>query len=1001
MSWLGSWLGEVQWFVLVSLFVAALGTVGLYLAQWVLARARPGAQRRTEEPGEGQRPETDTLLTWILTLNSWRSQWQAAWMTALNDEAKRKGGPLLLTFKEDPLQPLELAVQKVTSVARSSQEKVVSCHVVGEALQFIVSVLPASPEGAGHRLYDVRLSPFHLRLELLMQEKREDIQIKWSFINVPEMAIHIQSKALREDQLVETSAISETLKDILKHLVRAASPSVVLSTKPTSVKEVQTLQHASSAPQESCPPKPPRAHELKLLVKNLRASLLNDAGIPGNVKPVCTAQLNEPAQSFSTSPAKSTADLTWDEEFTFELNAKSKELQLQLSEDGRSSEGLFAMTMIPLDLFKKQPSGSQSFTLTRTSAMGSPVLGSITLEFSYVEPSESKPWPIPLPVPAAKVEMDRMVMPCGTVVTTVTAVKTKPRFDVGRASPLSPESPVKMPVKVKVIEKDISVQAISCHSAPVSKTFSSSDTELLVLNGSDPVAEIAIRQLSESSKLKLKSPRKKSTLIISGISKTSLSQDTEAALMLDYAASMDSQHQEESPSPLGATGTTSLCEEDSLAQDPPALEPQVNELDSWDLEKESPDEVWDNHHPLGMDVDVDELSETSLSVSEPGVAKKHKGGILRKGAKLFFRRRHHHKDPGMSQSHNDLMFLQQPEGARRKGTTLGKILNRKLLSKHRSKNVMNGAAIDPRPGRSHAGDSSTGPPSAPESRQLLLPAAAHAHAPDPAARAPSRRLGPSSLPIYNSQDPQRLYPSASPSTPPVLRSTPRSPKARSRALSRPSSLLPSAPVAPELQLPQCSATAPPASGAAQFPERIATRSQDPTLLCTFHRQVKPRAAPHAARRCARRPRPWPPSAPCCLVRPVPSPPARGRPAPVQPPCRLFFVTFAGSAWWRSESKPGWIPRSRSGIALRARRAAAAWSPAGAPGRQRRVAAAPNPAWPSLAPAPPARLPSVRGARRLRGYGLGAAAPGLLAPADPPPPHIPLSRAGTFTAGGLS
>lgn len=44
-------------------------------------------------------------------------------------------------------------------------------------------------------------------------------------------------------------------------------------------------------------------------------------------------------------------------------------------------------------------------------------------------------------------------------------------------------------------------------------------TELLVLNGSDPVAEVAIRQLSESSKLKVKSPRKKSTIIISGISK--------------------------------------------------------------------------------------------------------------------------------------------------------------------------------------------------------------------------------------------------------------------------------------------------------------------------------------------------------------------------------------------------------------------------------------------------------------------------------------------------
>lgn len=43
--------------------------------------------------------------------------------------------------------------------------------------------------------------------------------------------------------------------------------------------------------------------------------------------------------------------------------------------------------------------------------------------------------------------------------------------------------------------------------------------ELLVLNGTDPVAEAAIRQLSESAKQKLKSPRKKSTIIISGVSK--------------------------------------------------------------------------------------------------------------------------------------------------------------------------------------------------------------------------------------------------------------------------------------------------------------------------------------------------------------------------------------------------------------------------------------------------------------------------------------------------
>lgn len=698
MSRLGSWLDEVQWLALVALFVVALGTVGLYLAQWALARARPRSRRRAAEPGDCQRPESDALLAWILTLNSWRSQWQAAWVTALNDEAKRKEGPLLLCFQEDLLQPpLELTVQQVSSVAQSAQEKVVFCHVVGETIQFLVSAGPPSSEDTGRSLYGVRLSPLHLQLELHMKEKREDIQIKWSFISVPEMAITVQPKVLGEDLVAGTEAVSESLKDILKHLVSSASPSVVLSTTPADLKEVQHLQRTSST-QESCPPKPPRAHDLKLLVKNIRVSLLSHPGASGNANPVCIVRLNDPVQKFSSTLARNTTALTWEEEFTFELNAKSRELHLQISDDGQSSEALLAMTTVPLDLFKKQPSGPQSFTLTSGASSGSSALGSVTAEFSYIEPGEGKAWQMPTPAPAAKIEKDRTVLPCGTVVTTVTAVKTKPRFDAGRASPLGSESPLRTPVKVKVIEKDISVQAISCHGAPVSKTFSSSDTELLVLNGADPVAEVAIRQLSESSKLKLKSPRKKSTIIISGVSKTSLSQDSDAALMLDYAASMDGAHQEDAPQDQPERAVTSAPpEEEAPVGTLPVLEPQEIELDSWDLEKEPPAGAWGGQ--ALQDPEGDELSESSLSVSElePAAAKKHKGGILRKGAKLFFRRRHQQKDPGLSQSHNDLVFLQQPDGARRKGVTLSRILNKKLLSRHRGQSTLNGAPSDPCP----------------------------------------------------------------------------------------------------------------------------------------------------------------------------------------------------------------------------------------------------------------------------------------------------------------
>lgn len=50
------------------------------------------------------------------------------------------------------------------------------------------------------------------------------------------------SLLFRQDQAVGADAVSESLKDIVKHLVSSASPSAVLSTKPTDVRGVQVNQ---------------------------------------------------------------------------------------------------------------------------------------------------------------------------------------------------------------------------------------------------------------------------------------------------------------------------------------------------------------------------------------------------------------------------------------------------------------------------------------------------------------------------------------------------------------------------------------------------------------------------------------------------------------------------------------------------------------------------------------------------------------------------------------
>ncbi|NWV05667.1 C2CD2 protein, partial [Ptilonorhynchus violaceus] len=603
----------------------------------------------------------------------------------------------LLTFEEDdPAEPLELAVKEVTSVVKSAGEKVVSCNVVGDSVKFFVAVSAPPPAEAEAQSYSVKLSPLHLQLQLYVRDKGEDVKVEWFLINTNEINFEIQPAA---QEVTGTCAISETLRDVLKNVFSSASPSVVLSVRPADTKEVQNVQNTSLLPQGTSPPKPPRAHDLKLLVRNI-AVKPSDLRAAGSTDLVCIVQLNEPMQKFSSSVAKNAAHPFWKEEFIFELSAKSKALQLQIVEDGKLDSPLLGKVTVPLDLFRKQPSGQHSFALNsgarESSSEPGPGLGSISAEFSFIEPSELKARQVSSPVLATKIEKDRTVMPCGTVVTTVTALRTKPRLE-GRSSPLSTDSPVKTPVKVKVTEKDFSVEALHSHGAPVSKTLSSSDTELLVLNGTDPVAEAAIRQLSESAKQKLKSPRKKSTIIISGVSKTSLSQDSEASLMMDYAAAMDSSCREADP-PTVEEAVAKITSDEKLSlgasEIVPDTDPQKQSTHkAWALENGS--QQWDTSTLL--DQTSEEMSGSSLSVSDSGSMKKSKGGILKKSAKLFFRRQHHQKDPGMSQSHNDLVYLQQPlsEETRKKGGTLSRILSRKLLSRNKSKNKLNGASGEP------------------------------------------------------------------------------------------------------------------------------------------------------------------------------------------------------------------------------------------------------------------------------------------------------------------
>uniref|UniRef100_UPI00398F3BCB C2 domain-containing protein 2 isoform X2 n=1 Tax=Pristiophorus japonicus TaxID=55135 RepID=UPI00398F3BCB len=601
-------------------------------------------------------------------------------------------GPTLSSFQLtiDKVGPHSspLALSHVTSVIKSEQHLVFGCHVTGEHAQFSISVTQDSPVAMGLESFNVQVSPLHIQLEIHIQEV-DVVQVTWSFVDSQSLNLKVTPRVRKADG---EDADLETIYTLLQDMLTSARPMVLLIMKAGPLKENHNLPSIELSSPIFSPPKPPRAHERKLLVKIIKVDDLAAPDLAEDIRPYCVVELDNPVQKVSSSVMDSISNPLWDQQFVFELSAKSKKLHMQILEDGRPSENaVLGEVTVPIDLFKKQPSGRQSFHLANTHNGNSS--GSITAEFCYMEPNEVKFQQSPKLFPAKKVEKDRTVMPCGTVVTTVTAVKTKPRTD-GKPCGTPSDFPIKNSTEAKDADEVSLAPENSGQGAPVSKLLSSSDTELLQLSGTDPVAEAAIRQLTESAKHRLKSPIKKSTIVISGVAKAPLSVDDETTLSADYAAAMDASLRQE-PHPhssseciaglssekilTGASPETELCAGEGALSMAPAIRADC-QFSQWnDGSRE--------------DLDFERRSNISIGGSEAGTMKKSRGGFIRSGAKFFFRRRHHQKEPGMSQSHNDLVYLEQPTPLEKERKSARKHIKR-LFPKSKSKAKFNGSTVD-------------------------------------------------------------------------------------------------------------------------------------------------------------------------------------------------------------------------------------------------------------------------------------------------------------------
>ncbi|XP_078594056.1 C2 domain-containing protein 2-like isoform X3 [Branchiostoma floridae x Branchiostoma japonicum] len=522
------WRGETR---------QAVGRVGPEQEAGVRVPAPPDG--RVYEPCEW----VNTTLTWLRTQQHQTPELVKSWLKALNEQARRNGSSLQLTFdkvKEGSLPP---KFTSINSAISDDGSLVIGCYVEWLRLGLTVFATQQTPQTIKLAICDVDVK-LTGQCQFKASVQSEEVHVTGSFPKEPKIDLNVKQPAGSEEDGVDTEIVEGLVRDTLAGAVLTISLSLQSMLRegrdqpdrlPTFVdgpisapgdrgvaKPIVTRRLSPSG----VPPKPPRLQDRKLLVKVIKANGLPGRNGYGSCDPYCIIEMDAPLQKHKTSVIKNTINPFWDEHFLFDLSTRTKELKFSLfdREKGSDSNEL-GEAVIPMDMLTQNLSSRQIIPLQRALSNDDSINASVTAEFLFMEPSAAQqalnslhPQPSPIrphypTTPQKKVETYRTVTPGGTVITTQTTTVERAANDRS-----APGSVHESPVQQKKYEDDLGVEDQSGLLSVPSQTLSASQ-ELLMIDGVDSVAETAIRQLREMSQQRSKTPTKTSTLIITGVSR--------------------------------------------------------------------------------------------------------------------------------------------------------------------------------------------------------------------------------------------------------------------------------------------------------------------------------------------------------------------------------------------------------------------------------------------------------------------------------------------------
>lgn len=451
---------DVGWAALLVLFAASLLTVLGWLLQYArglwLSRAGGGRDSRpasAAEPGGSLRelgvwrsllrlratrssaPEeagVRGLLASLFAFKSFRENWQRAWVRALNEQACRDGSSIQIAFEEIPQLPPRASISHVTCVDQSERTMVLHCQLAAEEVRFPISVTQQSPAAVSMETYHVTLTLPPTQLEVSLEEiPDEGLLVSWAFTDRPDLSLKVLPKSQtreRDEEQPELSTVEELIKD------------AIVSTQPAMMVNLRACSAPGGLVPSEKPPtmsqaQPSIPRPTRLFLRQLRASHLGSE-LGGTEELCCAAELDNPMQQKWTKPTRAGSEVEWAEDLALDLGPQSRELTLKVLRSSSCGDAeLLGQATLPVGSPSKPLSRRQVCPLTPGPGKSLSPAAIVTVELHYEQGSPrnlgtpTSSTPRPSITPTKKIELDRTIMPDGTIVTTVTTVQSRPRVD--------------------------------------------------------------------------------------------------------------------------------------------------------------------------------------------------------------------------------------------------------------------------------------------------------------------------------------------------------------------------------------------------------------------------------------------------------------------------------------------------------------------------------------------------------------------------------------------